>query len=125
MTEHGSTVGPAELDVSIIVPAYNEVEYLRQEVDRVRASMNTSKHRHETVIVDYESSDGSGEPGLIFPDVRGIRFLDLDRTTNRLPILFAAFQVFTIGLLADRVARVWRDRDEAPVAFESDETETP
>jgi hypothetical protein len=125
MTEHGPTVRPAELDVSIIVPAYNEVEYLRQEVDHVRASMNTSEHRHEIVIVDYESSDGSGDPGLTIPDVRGIRLLDFDRTTNTLPILFPAFQVFTIGLLADRVARVSRNRDEVPVAFETNETDTP
>jgi hypothetical protein len=34
-------------------------------------------------------------------------------------ILFAAFQVFAIGLLADLVVRVSRDRDEVPVATET------
>jgi hypothetical protein len=42
---------------------------------------------------------------------------DLRITTNTLLILFAAFQVIAIGLLADLVVRVTRDRDEvAPAA---------
>jgi polyisoprenyl-phosphate glycosyltransferase len=44
---------------------------------------------------------------------------DFRVTTNTLLILFAAFQVFAIGLLADLVVRVSRDRDEVPVATET------
>jgi hypothetical protein len=44
---------------------------------------------------------------------------DFHVTTNTLLILFAAFQVFAIGLLADLVVRVSRDRDEVPVATET------
>jgi glycosyltransferase involved in cell wall biosynthesis len=44
---------------------------------------------------------------------------DLRVTTNTLLAFFAAFQVFAIGLLADLVVRVSRDRDEVPVATET------
>jgi len=40
-------------------------------------------------------------------------------TTNTLLILFAAFQIFAIGLLADLMVRLSRDRDEVPVATET------
>src|SRR4051794_5089486 len=86
MTQHASSVAPDgsdtlsdslrnSLDVSIILPVYNEVEHLRQEVDRVRAAMNASEYSYEIIIVDDGSSDGSGELALSIPDVRVIRFL--------------------------------------------------
>ena len=78
MTEHASFAEPdasADLDVSIILPVYNEVEHLRQEVERVRAAMNASEYSYEIIIVDDGSSDGSGELALSIPDVRVIRFL--------------------------------------------------
>jgi glycosyltransferase involved in cell wall biosynthesis len=67
--------GPNSLDVSIILPVFNEVEHLRQEVDRVRAAMEASDYSYEIIIVDDGSSDGSGELALSLPDVRVIRFL--------------------------------------------------
>ena len=61
--------------MSIILPVYNEVEHLEQEVDRVRAAMDASEYSYEIIIVDDGSSDGSGELALTLPDVRVIRFL--------------------------------------------------
>jgi hypothetical protein len=43
---------------------------------------------------------------------------DFHITTTTLILLFAAFQLFVIGLLADLVVRVSRERDEVPVAAE-------
>lgn len=63
------------LDVTIILPVYNEVEHLRQEVDRVRASMDSSQYSYEIIIVDDGSSDGSGELAESLDGVRVIRFL--------------------------------------------------
>jgi glycosyltransferase involved in cell wall biosynthesis len=245
-----SSSGPNTLDVSIILPVFNEVEHHREEVDRVRAAMDASDYSYEIIIVDDGSSDGSSELALSLPDVRVIRFLqnrgsgsarkagtaaargrvtvwtdvdmtypndtipqlvkeldgydqvvgartteegtlkglrvpakwfirrlasfltktkipdlnsgfrafrtdvarqylrhlptgfvllaygsgkliydlttyDLRVTTNTLLAFFAAFQVFAIGLLADLVVRVSRDRDEVPVATETSTTGTP
>src|SRR6476660_1674575 len=78
MTQHASSdasSGRNTLDVSIILPAFNEVEHLGQEVDRVRIAMDASDYTYEIIIVDDGSSDGSGELALSLPDVRVIRFL--------------------------------------------------
>jgi len=78
MTEHASQVAPAagtELDVTIILPVYNEVEHLEQEVDRIRAAMDASDYSYEIIVVDDGSSDGSGALAQSLPDVRVIRFL--------------------------------------------------
>src|ERR1700704_361937 len=78
MTQHAPSAapdGPNTLDVSIILPVYNEVEHLKQEVDRVRTAMDASEYSYEIIIVDDGSSDGSGELALTIPDVRVIRFL--------------------------------------------------
>jgi hypothetical protein len=45
---------------------------------------------------------------------------DFRITTNTLLVLFAAFQIVVIGLLADLVVRVSRDRDEVTAASVSD-----
>ncbi|MDQ1386317.1 MAG: hypothetical protein QOG65_3696, partial [Actinomycetota bacterium] len=78
MTQYASpdpSSGPNTLDVSIILPVFNEVEHLREEVDRVRAAMDASDYSYEIIIVDDGSSDGSGELALSIPDVHVIRFL--------------------------------------------------
>ena len=51
--------------------------------------------------------------------VYDINRYDFHVTTNTLLILFAAFQIFAIGLLADLMVRLSRDRDEVPVATET------
>jgi hypothetical protein len=43
---------------------------------------------------------------------------DFHITATTLLLVFAAFQVFAIGLLADLVVRVSRERDEVPIAAE-------
>jgi hypothetical protein len=50
---------------------------------------------------------------------------DFHITTTTLILLFAAFQLFAIGLLADLVVRVSRERDEVPVAAEVQEAMGP
>jgi glycosyltransferase involved in cell wall biosynthesis len=57
--EHGAFA--ATLDVTIILPVYNEVEHLTQEVDRIRATMDASEYSYEIIVVDDGSKDGSGE----------------------------------------------------------------
>jgi glycosyltransferase involved in cell wall biosynthesis len=63
------------LDVSIILPVFNEREHLEQEVSRVRAAMDGSEYTYEVIVVDDGSSDGSGELAEKLEGVRVIRFL--------------------------------------------------
>jgi glycosyltransferase involved in cell wall biosynthesis len=62
------------VDVSIILPVYNERGHLRTEVDRIRASMDTSSYSYEIIAVDDGSSDGSGDELLAIDGIRVIRF---------------------------------------------------
>src|SRR3954447_569082 len=65
----------AQLDVSIILPVYNEVEHLKAEIDRIRAAMDASEYSYEIIVVDDGSTDGSGELAATIGDVRVMRFL--------------------------------------------------
>lgn len=66
--------GDAELDVSIVLPVYNEAGHLQAEVDRIRAAMDASGYSYEIIVVDDGSTDGSAEIARSLPDVRVIAF---------------------------------------------------
>ncbi|HET9260057.1 MAG TPA: glycosyltransferase family 2 protein [Acidimicrobiia bacterium] len=75
------TFSPASadaVDVSVILPVYNEVDHLEQEVKRVRTSLDDSGLSYEIIVVDDGSTDGSGEAARSIDGVRTVRFL-----TNR------------------------------------------
>ena len=83
MAEPASSLSPATpdehdgkaVDVSIILPVFNEVDHLKQEVDRIRASMDASEYSYEIIVVDDGSSDGSGELAQQIGGMRVISFL--------------------------------------------------
>ena len=49
------------LDVSIVLPTYNEVGHLDAEVERITAAMEASRFSWEIIAVDDRSSDGTRE----------------------------------------------------------------
>jgi polyisoprenyl-phosphate glycosyltransferase len=65
---------PDALDVSVILPAYNEVGHVRAEVDRITKALKNSRHSFEIVVVDDGSTDGTGDAVEGLPFVRLIRF---------------------------------------------------
>lgn len=67
-----------EIDVSIVLPVYNEKGHLRAEIDRIRAAMDASSYSYEIIVVDDGSNDGSGEA---LREVEGIRLIQF--LTNR------------------------------------------
>jgi glycosyltransferase involved in cell wall biosynthesis len=62
------------LDVTIILPVYNEVEHLREEYDRIRTTMDASQYSYEIIVIDDGSTDGSTEVAKGLPDIRFYRF---------------------------------------------------
>ena len=66
------------LDVSIVLPVYNEKGHLRDEIDRIRAAMDASSYSYEMIVVDDGSNDGSGEA---LREIEGIRLIQF--VTNR------------------------------------------
>lgn len=66
------------VDVSIVLPVYNEVGHLQDEVKRIKHAMDHSQYSYEVIVVDDGSSDGSAQLASTIEDVRVIRF-----ATNR------------------------------------------
>ena len=62
----------SELDVSVVLPVYNESGHLAEEIERIRKSLDASEYSYEIVVVDDGSTDGSGDA---LADIEGIRLL--------------------------------------------------
>jgi polyisoprenyl-phosphate glycosyltransferase len=66
------------VDVSVILPVFNERENILPELRRIRAALDASPYSYELIVIDDGSTDGSlDELSAIF-DIRLIRF-----ATNR------------------------------------------
>jgi polyisoprenyl-phosphate glycosyltransferase len=76
MSEAGAR--PDEIDVSIVLPVYNEKGHLHEEIDRIRAAMDAAEFSYEIIVIDDGSNDGSGEALREIEGIRLIQFL-----TNR------------------------------------------
>jgi len=61
-----------ELDVSVVLPVYNERGHLRAEIDRIRAALSASPYSFEIIVVDDGSDDGSE---VDLASVEGIRLI--------------------------------------------------
>lgn len=88
--------------VSIILPVFNEVGHLGQELDRIRGAMDESGYSYELVVVDDGSDDGTAEYLAGVEDVRLIVF-DYNRGPG------AARKIGTEAARGDIV--VWTDVD--------------
>jgi glycosyltransferase involved in cell wall biosynthesis len=64
----------APVDVSVVLPVYNEVGHLAQEVKRIRSALDASGRTFEIIVVDDGSDDGSGEALEAIDGIRLIRF---------------------------------------------------
>jgi len=90
------------LDVSIVLPIYNENGHIAREIGRIRAAMDASGLSYEIVCVDDGSTDGSREE---LRAIEGIERIELPR--NR-----GCGNARRIGTLAARGRLiVWSDAD--------------
>ncbi len=60
------------IDVSVVLPVYNEKGHLRDEIDRITAALDASPYSYEIIVVDDGSDDGSSEQ---LTGIEGIRLL--------------------------------------------------
>jgi glycosyltransferase involved in cell wall biosynthesis len=74
----GAHEGPAEVDVSVVLPVFNESGHLEKEIFRIREALAASRYSFEILVVDDGSSDGSGD---LLERIGGIRLLRFN--TNR------------------------------------------
>lgn len=88
--------------VSIVLPVFNEIEHLDEELERIRDAMEASQYSFEIIVVDDASTDGSTERLDEIPWIRLIAF-----RANRGP--GAARKIGTEAALGEIVA--WSDVD--------------
>jgi len=66
------------MDVTVVLPVYNEKGHLRTEVERISAALDASGMSWEIIVVDDGSDDGSAEQidelARSRPEIRTIRF---------------------------------------------------
>jgi glycosyltransferase involved in cell wall biosynthesis len=67
--------GP-ELDVTVVLPVYNEAGHVLAEIDRIRGALEASAYRYEIIVVDDGSTDGSTD---VLAEVEGIRLIRFAR----------------------------------------------
>lgn len=70
------TAPPVELDVSVVLPVYNEKGHLRDEIDRIRKALDESSYSFEIIVVDDGSNDGSEQQ---LREIEGIRLIRFDQ----------------------------------------------
>ncbi|HET6751623.1 MAG TPA: glycosyltransferase family 2 protein, partial [Actinomycetes bacterium] len=60
------------LDVSVVLPCYNERDHVELEVKRIRAALDDAGMRHEVICIDDGSTDGTREVLQAIPGIRTI-----------------------------------------------------
>lgn len=61
-----------KIDVSVILPVYNEAGHLQDEVKRIRHALDASEYTYEVIIVDDGSTDGSAD---VAASIEGVRVM--------------------------------------------------
>ncbi len=70
------TTDAGSVDVSVVLPVFNESGHLQAEIDRIRHALETSSYTYEIIVVDDGSTDGSGDR---LRHVDGIRLISFPR----------------------------------------------
>ncbi|GIU84975.1 MAG: dolichol-P-glucose synthetase [Acidimicrobiales bacterium] len=78
MAESEEAVGDAsaddEVDVSVVLPVFNEAGHVLDEISRIRKALDESEFSYEIIVVDDGSTDGSTDQLLVVEGIRLIRF---------------------------------------------------
>jgi glycosyltransferase involved in cell wall biosynthesis len=64
------------VDVTVVLPVYNEAGHVVAEIDRIRSGLAASGHSFEILVVDDGSTDGTAEVLAAVEDIRLIRFAE-------------------------------------------------
>ena len=106
------------MDISVIIPLYNEEESLPELASWIDRVMKANNFSYEAIFVDDGSSDKSWlvveELKTKFPEVRGIKFR---RNYGKSPALHTAFQVAQGDVVITMDADLQDSPDEIPELY--------
>jgi dolichol-phosphate mannosyltransferase len=84
---------PSTVDVSVIAPAYNEVENIEPLIERIREVFTPTGLSFEAVIVDDYSSDGTAEKLLqLAAQYPWLRVIRLDKNSGQTAAMDCGFR---------------------------------
>jgi glycosyltransferase involved in cell wall biosynthesis len=66
--------GPPEVDITVVLPVFNEAGHLEQEIKRTKAALDASDYTYEIICIDDGSTDGSTELLQEIDDIRLFSF---------------------------------------------------
>ncbi len=106
------------LDLSIVIPLYNEEESLPELVSWIERVCKENGYRHEVVMIDDGSTDSSWEVvkklSAEFPAVKAIRF---QRNYGKSPALYEGFKAADGNVVITMDADLQDSPDEIPELY--------
>ena len=108
-----------QLDISIVVPLYNEEESLPELVAWIERVCKENKFSHEVIMIDDGSTDNSWEVvkqlSVQYPAVKAIRF---QRNYGKSPALYMGFKAATGNVVITMDADLQDSPDEIPGLYD-------
>ena len=108
-----------QLDISIVVPLYNEQESLPELVAWIERVCQEHKYSHEVIMIDDGSTDNSWEVvkqlSAQYPAVKAIRF---QRNYGKSPALYMGFKAATGNVVITMDADLQDSPDEIPGLYD-------
>ncbi len=108
----------SQIDISLVIPLYNEEESLPELNEWVERVMNENKFSYEMIFIDDGSNDGSWdvivELKKINPNIRAIQFR---RNYGKSPALFVGFEKAQGDVVITMDADLQDSPDEIPELY--------
>jgi len=111
--------GDRPLDISVVVPIYNEVDSIPTLIDKIADILSKSQYSYEIICVDDGSTDGSTELlKQVAPKRTDLKAILLRRNYGQTPAMAAGFNYAKGEIIVTLDADLQNDPEDIPVAID-------
>ncbi|MDJ0726424.1 MAG: glycosyltransferase family 2 protein [Prochloraceae cyanobacterium] len=111
--------GDRPLDISVVVPIYNEVDSIPTLIDKIADILTKSQYSYEIICVDDGSTDGSTELlKQVAPKRTDLKAILLRRNYGQTPAMAAGFNYAKGEIIVTLDADLQNDPEDIPVAID-------